>query len=330
MHVSHISEDLEAWYLNFDSDERVDTAFRPRPAGASRRRRRCRSAPTTSSTSRRRAPRLRPLRTRSATARRSRRPRACQRRRRGADGTVYPRGHGDPAAGRLQHARQPVLLERDPERDRMERRAGGGRPLRRLQPDERRLPPQPARDGWHMPDGEKPRSPFLRAPGRASTRSFARHTGRTSSSPEAPPLVPARRAWWHRGGPPSLRGLAEEGLAPLRTSPPGPVFSSAVASASETSTIVVAVQRGHPPEAALVDEVGRLQPVARREHAVARRSACRRAGRARARSPGSRSRSAPRSRARELRRRRRRGGRGRTGRVAASCVTSRAARRTRT
>ena len=50
----------------------------------------------------------------------------------------------------------------------------------------------------------------------------------------------------------------------------GTVFSSAVASASETSTIAVAVQRGHPAEAALVDELGRLQPVARREHAVAR------------------------------------------------------------
>lgn len=29
MHVSHIDEDLEAWYLNFDFDERVLTAFRP-------------------------------------------------------------------------------------------------------------------------------------------------------------------------------------------------------------------------------------------------------------------------------------------------------------
>jgi hypothetical protein len=29
MHVSHIAEDLEAWYLNFDFDERVLTAFRP-------------------------------------------------------------------------------------------------------------------------------------------------------------------------------------------------------------------------------------------------------------------------------------------------------------
>jgi hypothetical protein len=29
MHVSHLFEDLEAWYLNFDFEERVGTAFRP-------------------------------------------------------------------------------------------------------------------------------------------------------------------------------------------------------------------------------------------------------------------------------------------------------------
>jgi hypothetical protein len=29
MHISHLHEDLESWYLNFDFDERVATAFRP-------------------------------------------------------------------------------------------------------------------------------------------------------------------------------------------------------------------------------------------------------------------------------------------------------------
>jgi hypothetical protein len=29
MHLSHVHEDVEAWYLNFDFDERVSTAFRP-------------------------------------------------------------------------------------------------------------------------------------------------------------------------------------------------------------------------------------------------------------------------------------------------------------
>ena len=48
MHVSHLFEDVEAWYLNFDFRERVDTAFRPgarrarghadRPPGAARHR----------------------------------------------------------------------------------------------------------------------------------------------------------------------------------------------------------------------------------------------------------------------------------------------------
>ena len=33
MHVSHIFEDLEAWYLNFDFRERVETAFRPTQPG---------------------------------------------------------------------------------------------------------------------------------------------------------------------------------------------------------------------------------------------------------------------------------------------------------
>jgi hypothetical protein len=36
MHVSHIAEDLENWYLNFDFQQRVDTTFRPKlplPAG---------------------------------------------------------------------------------------------------------------------------------------------------------------------------------------------------------------------------------------------------------------------------------------------------------
>jgi hypothetical protein len=37
MHLSHIGEDLEAWYLNFDFDERVATAFRPNmPVAAGR------------------------------------------------------------------------------------------------------------------------------------------------------------------------------------------------------------------------------------------------------------------------------------------------------
>ncbi len=51
MHASHISEDLEAWYLNFDFTERVDTIFRPKldvPDGTQT----VRQAPEDSSTTR--------------------------------------------------------------------------------------------------------------------------------------------------------------------------------------------------------------------------------------------------------------------------------------
>src|SRR5207237_10752767 len=33
MHLSHVAEDLEAWYLNFDFAQRVTTAFRPDISG---------------------------------------------------------------------------------------------------------------------------------------------------------------------------------------------------------------------------------------------------------------------------------------------------------
>ena len=95
-----------------------------------------------------------------------------------------------------------------------------------------------------------------------------------------------------------LQSSSRRTRAPLRTSPRGTVFSSAVASSSETSTIASPCSAAIRPKLPSCDEVGRLQPVARREHAVARRSASRRAGRGRARSRASRSRCAARSRAR--------------------------------
>ena len=117
LHLSHITEDLEAWYLDFAHDERVATAFRPGLERAGRRADRPAGAGATS-----------PARARcSADYRRDEqighsavapdRRRACRRTTVGADGTRLPAGHGDPAPRRLQHARQPVLLERRPERD---------------------------------------------------------------------------------------------------------------------------------------------------------------------------------------------------------------------
>ena len=100
----------------------------------------------------------------------------------GADGDASTPGHRDPAPRRLQHARQPVLLERRPDARRDEHRPGRRRPLRRLQPVERRLPPQPPGDGRRASrTGRSCRSSRATA-ARASTRSCAPLTARTSSS----------------------------------------------------------------------------------------------------------------------------------------------------
>ena len=91
-----------------------------------------------------------------------------------------PEGHGDPAARRLQHARQPVLLERDPARDGMGERPAAGVHFVVFNPTSddfhrNRL----AMDGV-LPGGTSCSS--RRAPaGRASTRCCRRRTGRTSS-----------------------------------------------------------------------------------------------------------------------------------------------------
>ena len=78
MHLSHIAEDLEAWYLGLDFSERVTTAFRPGPRTSSRGRRRCPRARARARMPQRsrRAP---PHTAASAIAPRSSRPRACSR-----------------------------------------------------------------------------------------------------------------------------------------------------------------------------------------------------------------------------------------------------------
>ena len=111
MHLSHMFEDLEAWYLNFDFRERVDTTFRPGldvpegtqtvpqgPDDVATRERRSRRA--TSATGAIGHSGVDPAGLAAAPRRRAARRHAST------------EGHGHPAARRLQHARQPVLLER--------------------------------------------------------------------------------------------------------------------------------------------------------------------------------------------------------------------------
>ncbi len=108
MHLSHIHEDVEAWYINFEFDERVATAFRPN----------LRVKQDTQTVSQRPEGRVE---RRGGTARLSKLgPDRAQRvdpddvaavgrrRRGGWDGVSE--GHGDPGARRLQLARQPVRV----------------------------------------------------------------------------------------------------------------------------------------------------------------------------------------------------------------------------
>src|SRR5207248_8972245 len=105
-----------------------------------------------------------------------------------------PEGHGDPAARRLQHARQPVLLERRSEAGLAFAGSGGGAAFRRPAPDERRLPPRTARDG-RRPAG-RDASPLPAAGAGAGLQLGAAR----DASPELPrsatatPVVPARGA----------------------------------------------------------------------------------------------------------------------------------------
>ena len=143
MHVSHIFEDLEAWYLNFDFQQRVDTTFRPGlrarqdaqtvaqgPARVTdtkeverdfRRRGRIGHSSSIQTTSR------------------------LERDTLGPDGTVYRKGTAIPQRADFNTLDNPFFWSAHRAADRP--RAVGRRPLRRLQPVERRLPPQSPGDG---------------------------------------------------------------------------------------------------------------------------------------------------------------------------------------
>ena len=119
MHLSHIFEDLEAWYLNFDFRERVDTAFRPRLPVQARGRRRCRSRRSRVASEQRGRAATTTASARSATARRSSRPRGSQQDIRGTDGTLYPKGTAIPQRADFNTLDNPFFWSADPKRDRM-------------------------------------------------------------------------------------------------------------------------------------------------------------------------------------------------------------------
>jgi len=131
MHLSHINENVEAWYVHQNFDGRVHSTFRPGlevPAGTLT----VAQSPgeVSSAADVRRGYRVHGAIGHSAALQTASR---LARRHVGPDGAVYAARRRDPAAGRLQHTRQSVPLER---RRRQRCRSGRRSPFRRLQPDE--------------------------------------------------------------------------------------------------------------------------------------------------------------------------------------------------
>ena len=198
MHLSHLFEDLAAWYQTFDFQARVDTTFRPGPqvppdadgaAGAGRRPDRGGGRA-----------RLRPHR-RIGHSRLD--PAGVAARRATSSGRrdSLPEGNRGPAAGGLQHARQPVRLDAPTRARRFCRRARRGAPLRRLQPDERRLPAHAAGDGRraarrddaHVRGGDRSVGASIRCSRPRTARTSSSRRGRTAPS-RSPSSMP-KMAW---------------------------------------------------------------------------------------------------------------------------------------
>ena len=107
----------------------------------------------------------------------------------GEDGDGLQARHRHPAARGLQHARQPVRLQRASRRRRHAVRAARGSPLRRLQSLERRLPPQPDGDGRPAAGRDEASAPASRARAGLQLHARARRIARTSSFRLARPIV---------------------------------------------------------------------------------------------------------------------------------------------
>ena len=184
MHLSHLFEDVAAWYLTFDFQDRLDTTFRPgldaspetqtvRAEARATRRPRSRFAATTSDTGG------------SGTRARSSPPLVSTRDVVGADGTRYPKGTAVPQRADFNTLDNPFFWTADAGPRRVLGGACGRASLRRLQPHERRLPAHPARDG-RRPARRHPLAVRAGKPrAGASTRSSRRRTARTSSCPPA-------------------------------------------------------------------------------------------------------------------------------------------------
>ena len=125
MHLSHITEDLEAWYLNFDFDERVLTAFQPGMTNVKQGAQTVPQGPhqiaTVAETERtfKRTGRFGHSASIQFTSR-------LQRQMVGPDGTVYPKGTAIPQRADFNTLDNPFVFSSDHARDRFSNTPAAG------------------------------------------------------------------------------------------------------------------------------------------------------------------------------------------------------------
>ncbi|MBX5473934.1 MAG: hypothetical protein IRZ20_02860 [Thermoleophilia bacterium] len=150
MHLSHIEENLEAWYANFDYAERVVTAFRPGLPGIRPGTQTIAETPAELGT----PPRLEQEFRRSGRFGHSASIQAASRLTQdvvGPDGTRYATGTAIPQRADFNTLDNPFAWSTHARRDRLAAEPAPGVHFRRLQPLERRLPPQSPRHGRRLP-----------------------------------------------------------------------------------------------------------------------------------------------------------------------------------
>ena len=163
MHLSHVFENLEAWYLNFDFAERVDTTFRPRltvepgtktvpqpPEQA--------ASPGDVASDFRRFGAIGHSSSMQSTS-------ACRADVMGADGTLYRKGTAVPQRADFNTLDNPFFWSSRPRHDGMAEENRPRLALRGLQPVQRRLScNRLAMDGV-LPDGTRSLEPRARGQG---------------------------------------------------------------------------------------------------------------------------------------------------------------------
>jgi hypothetical protein len=118
MHLSHITEDLEAWYLNFDFDERVLTAFQPGLANVKQGTQTVPQGPKDISTGAELTRKFKETGRfgHSASIQATSRLQADVV---GPDGTVYPKGTAIPQRADFNTLDNPFVFSSDPARDKL-------------------------------------------------------------------------------------------------------------------------------------------------------------------------------------------------------------------